>query len=91
VLQDAWQRPPLEGPVYMTMIFELLRPKSVKPERRPWPHVAPDLDKLVRAVSDAMTGIVYRDDAQLVSGTFEKRYGDVPGVQISVTALESSA
>jgi crossover junction endodeoxyribonuclease RusA len=36
----------------------------------------PDLSKLVRAVEDAMTGIVYRDDAQITSILAQKAYMD---------------
>lgn len=52
----------------------------------------PDLSKLVRAVEDAMTGIVYRDDGLIVQyGTMRKRYADrldaVGGVFVKVRAL----
>lgn len=39
------------------------------------PMVMPDLDKLVRAVLDALTGVCYRDDAQVVEITASKVYG----------------
>jgi Holliday junction resolvase RusA-like endonuclease len=87
VLQAAWPMAPLEGPVCVNIVFELLRPASVSARRRPRPSVKPDIDKLARSVLDAMTGIVYRDDAQIVSAQLEKRYGPEPGVHISVTPL----
>jgi len=44
----------------------------------------PDLSKLVRAIEDALTGIVYGDDAQIATyGKIEKAYcerGESPGV-----------
>jgi hypothetical protein len=57
--------------------------------------VKPDLDKLVRAVGDALTGILYRDDAQIVSLNASKRFAGLggdgvleqPGVHLAWLAL----
>lgn len=65
--------PPLETSVRLGLVFWLARPRSVK---RDEPTVKPDLDKLQRAVLDALTGIVYRDDAQVVHIEADKRYCD---------------
>ena len=83
VLQDRWTGPPLEGPVRVHLGFCLLKPPSV-PKKRHFPTVKPDIDKLARAVLDAMTGIVFRDDAQVVSLLAAKRYEAEGGVQIEV-------
>jgi Holliday junction resolvase RusA-like endonuclease len=48
------------------------------------PAVAPDLDKLVRAVSDALTGVCYHDDRQIVEIVASKIYGD----KTSITCRE---
>ena len=74
---------PVPNPVEMTIEFRLARPKTVK---RNLPYVAPDLDKLIRAVLDALTGIAYVDDGQVVSITSSKVYGE-PGVSVSVISL----
>lgn len=81
VLQDKWEGPPLEGPVVVGLTFMLLRPKSVKREQ---PHVKPDLDKLIRAALDAMTGICFKDDAQVTSIFAGKAYDAESGVHIRV-------
>lgn len=54
------------------------------------PIVAPDLDKLVRAVMDACTDAgVWKDDAQVCVIVTAKRYVTTqPGVRISVVALD---
>lgn len=65
--------PPLEGAVTVGVVFWLARPASVKRTR---PTVKPDLDKLVRAILDGLTGVAYRDDAQVVTVSAEKRYCD---------------
>jgi len=47
----------------------------------------PDLDKLVRAVFDALTNVVFKDDSQVVSVFASKRLagpGDTVGVTVEV-------
>lgn len=69
-------------PLFVHLHFRMPRPKTVK---RVHPTVAPDLDKLERAVFDAMTaGGLIRDDALIVSACVNKRYDDAPGVWVSV-------
>lgn len=71
---------PLDGPLTCTLVFSLQAPKTVK---RQHPTTRPDLDKLVRGVFDGMTGILYKDDCQIVALHCSKKYG-VPGVTISL-------
>jgi crossover junction endodeoxyribonuclease RusA len=72
--------------VRVTLAFYLPRPQSLP--KRVTAHVkAPDLDKLTRAVFDALTGVVFHDDAQVVDLVATKRYacaGDPPRVDIRV-------
>ena len=56
----------------INLTFEFIRPKTSK---RKAPNVKPDLDKLTRAVFDALTKSgVYHDDAQVVSLRARKTY-----------------
>lgn len=70
----------LEGPIALTLVFHLTRPKShygkkgLRPSAPQHPAVRPDTTKLVRAVEDALTGIIYRDDAQIVQQLCRKDY-----------------
>jgi crossover junction endodeoxyribonuclease RusA len=57
--------PPLDEPVNVTLDFWLHRPVSA-PRYRRHPDRRPDLDKLTRAVFDALTGVVFTDDARVV-------------------------
>ena len=78
---------PIEGGVAMTLRFYFKRPKSVA-KTRLRPTVKPDLDKLVRGCLDALTGIAYKDDSQVVQFTeISKHYDDVERAEISVWAL----
>lgn len=87
-------RSPLNGPLMLSLSFTVTRPKGhyrtgrnagqLRDSAPDYPTVKPDLLKLARAVEDALTGIVYRDDSQIVDERLHKRYGDRPGVAVTV-------
>lgn len=52
------------------------------------PTIAPDADKLARAVLDGLEGQLYRNDAQIVSMAANKRYGEPARVEIEVSVLD---
>jgi crossover junction endodeoxyribonuclease RusA len=66
------------GPVRLTVAFFLPRPRRLlipKWRTRQPAHVsAPDTDKLLRSVGDALSQVCYRDDAQVVEILAMKRY-----------------
>jgi crossover junction endodeoxyribonuclease RusA len=75
-------------PVRLTALFDMARPVSL-PKRVTAATKKPDLDKLTRAVKDALTGIVWQDDSQVVALTATKQYAvspGRPGVTITVEA-----
>jgi Holliday junction resolvase RusA-like endonuclease len=83
--------PMLRGPVRVQVEFELPRPAS-RPKRDRWPDRRPDLDKLVRASLDSMTGVVFGDDSQVVRLSASKIYGlDELGARIVVEPIEDAA
>ena len=63
-------------PVGLICHFYMPRPKSVTVAQRAQPHVMPDLDKLVRAVGDSLSGIMYKDDALITVLQACKEYAD---------------
>ena len=67
-----------EGPVAVDATFVLARPASA--QKRLWPHVKPDLDKLTRMLLDALTSAqVIRDDALVCELNVRKQYpGMIP-------------
>ncbi len=77
--------PLIEGPLSVTVTFYRARPaghygtgrnaSSLKASAPLLPVTKPDVDKLSRAVLDALTGVVYRDDAQIVDKDVHKRFG----------------
>lgn len=64
------------GAVEVVLFFYMARGKTVK---RDYPTTTPDLDKLCRAALDAMTGVVFKDDSQVIDIHAHKRYADGDG------------
>lgn len=83
-----------DGPCALDLIFYLPRPKR---PRWPWPAVRPDVDKLARAVMDALCPRdpdlrVLAEDSRIVALTAIKHYADndrPAGVHIELTPLEA--
>lgn len=84
---------PWTGPLQIDTTFYLTRPKSL-PKKVVMHTKKPDLDKLVRAVKDALKGIVYVDDSQVCQLQATKDYATgrlVPGVIVLVRHLTETA
>lgn len=74
----------ISSPVYLQATFYFQRPKShfgsgknadvLKTSAPMFHSQTPDLDKLIRCLGDAMAGIVYRDDSQIVSVLATRRW-----------------
>lgn len=48
------------------------------------PTVKPDADNVCKAVCDALNGVAWKDDAQIVNLIFEKHYGAEPCVKVEI-------
>ena len=93
-LDGVWAPRPI--PVSVDIAFFVARPKRL-PKNTITPATRkPDIDKLVRAVLDGMTGVLYQDDSQVVSllaaksycdrcpnGTY--RYAHIPRAEVRIT------
>lgn len=74
-----------EGPLKVSVVFYLNKPKSVK---RKFPCVKPDLDNLQKSLLDGMNGIVFIDDAQIIDVEAKKRYAKkTPSIYIEIEKL----
>lgn len=86
----------IHEPVTVNVLFYFPRPKShyrsgkhageMKPGAPNHCATKPDLDKLLRAIGDAITGIVIRDDCQIVAVAAVKHYGP-PHAEITISPL----
>lgn len=73
-------------PISISLTFYFERPKS---EKKSAIHkvTKPDLDKLLRAVLDGLTGIVYADDGQVCVAECRKLFGSPARLEIQVSTL----
>jgi Holliday junction resolvase RusA-like endonuclease len=79
-------RPLITGPVRLAVVIERVRPAGhfrtgknagkLRDSAPAYPTTKPDLLKLVRAIEDGMSGIVYRDDKQIVEHSLAELYGE---------------
>lgn len=81
----------LTGPVNLQMRVDFPIPASwsMKKQRAAeagqiLPTVKPDSDNIVKAVCDAINGVVWVDDVQVVDLTLKKRYSMQPGVAVRI-------
>lgn len=94
VTESKKHRPsrPLTGAVLVDIEFFFRRPAATK---HAWPIARADVDKLERAVFDALQvkgrcgGCIMVDDGQIVDGRRPKRWGDSDGVRVRVVQLEA--
>ncbi|HJE96552.1 MAG TPA: RusA family crossover junction endodeoxyribonuclease [Ligilactobacillus acidipiscis] len=52
------------------------------------PVVKPDVDNYVKATLDALNGIIWKDDAQIVTLHASKYYSDHPRIEMEVEVLK---
>lgn len=64
---------PFEGPVRLEVHFYFARPKSLK-KSVIQKTTKPDVDKLARSVADSLSGIVFKDDSQIVRLIASKQF-----------------
>ena len=82
--------PLLEGPLAVEFLFQVPRPQGHFGKRGllrsapAFPTVRPDVLKLARAVEDALTGVLYRDDSQIVDELLLKRYGERARLRVTI-------
>jgi Holliday junction resolvase RusA-like endonuclease len=77
-------------PVAVEFTFVRPRPRGhfgaagLRPSAPKFPVTRPDVLKLARAAEDALTGIVWRDDSQIVHETLVKVYGEPERLEVVV-------
>jgi crossover junction endodeoxyribonuclease RusA len=102
----AGGQPPATGPVMVVARFVMVRPaahylpvngrravRELRLDAPKYPAGTPDVDKLARALLDALTSVVIKDDAQVASLMAVKLYETdelAEGVRVRVSSLEET-
>lgn len=91
---QAVGHPCLSGPLYMSIDVGVTIPKSWSKRKQTEaangtlrPTGKPDLDNIIKLVADALNGIVWGDDAQIVAQVATKHYAVFPETVIRVRAV----
>ena len=92
---ERYQGPRFQGAVQLTIRCYAPRPASHQGTKglsklgreTPFPISRPDVLKLARGIEDALTGVAWADDAQIVVEHLEKHYGR-PRVEITIAGVE---
>lgn len=81
-----WNAPVLDRntPVNVWLVFCFIKPRST-PKKVVEKLTKPDLDKLIRPILDAMTGIVWVDDSQVVRIVASKIFTERPGTAVRIS------
>lgn len=82
-------------PLYLIVTAYMSIPKS-KSERvktdmlaqRIRPTKKPDFDNVFKIICDALNGIAYADDTQIVDAQIVKRYSNIPRVEVEIGEIE---
>jgi len=86
----------LEGPIRAVITAYMYIPKSESKKRKKkmleneiLPTKKPDWDNIGKIITDALNGLAYEDDKQIVDARVVKLYGDQPRVEVQLEELEA--
>lgn len=92
--KQAYPLQPIDSAVKVVIDLFLPIPTSFNKRRKQEaiegklrPTKKPDYDNLVKGVQDAMNGICYTDDCQIVDAVISKYYSENPRVEVMVEEL----
>ena len=85
---------PSEQSLEVDIVFYLPIPKSVNKKKRAEmldgkiKHTKkPDIDNLIKSVLDALNGLAYADDSQIIKVAAEKQYSEKPRTEIQISEV----
>lgn len=93
---EAFQGQPTADAVTLAIVFYLPRPKGhlgakgLRPSAPPYHTTKPDCTKMLRAVEDALKGLIWKDDSQVIEQQIRKHYTQgQPGAQVTIHTIEA--
>lgn len=87
---------PSEQPLEIDIVFYMPIPKSYSKKQKAeilsgrLKHTKkPDIDNLIKSVLDALNGLVYADDSQIIKVTAVKRYAETGSTELTIKEGET--
>lgn len=97
--REAYQGELLTGPLAAVFTFYRVRPRGhygsgrnahvLKESAPKYPATKPDALKQARAIEDALTGVLYVDDAQIVREFLAKEWGEPARCEVVIVSPEA--
>ena len=82
---------PLSGPVVVGLWILLMPSKEtarkIKKGIKVYPTIKPDIDNVFKIIADALSGLAFVDDKQIVESDLSKHYADRPMVEVVIKEL----
>jgi Holliday junction resolvase RusA-like endonuclease len=84
----------MQGPIVLTIKCHRGIPKSILSSKKKLgkamsgelrPTTKPDVDNYAKGIKDALKGVIWQDDSQVVSLTVSKHYSITPRVEIEIS------
>ena len=80
---------PIDGPIWLRVMFFMLRPKNhyksripgadrIRPGAPLWHAKKPDISNLVKFVEDSLNGVLWEDDSQIIHIEASKSFANAP-------------
>ena len=83
-----------DEPIFMFVRAFLSVPKSTSKKKRELmlngllvPIKKPDYDNIEKIISDSLNEIAYKDDAQICDALLQKRYSEIPRVEVELHSI----
>jgi len=82
---------PLSGPVVVGLWILLMPSKEtarkIKKGIKVYPTIKPDIDNVFKIIADALSGLAFVDDKQIVESDLSKHYAERPMVEVVIKEL----
>lgn len=92
---EEYGQPRMEGAILLQLDLHFGIPKSRSKGTRERmrqglerPCKRPDIDNCLKSVSDALNGIAYKDDSQIVTAVIQKFWADEPRAVVTIEELD---
>ena len=93
-LQVGHKRFPDDAEILLEVIACFAVPKSTSKTKRELmlnggilPRKKPDYDNIAKIITDALNGVAYKDDSQIVWADIRKKYAKNPCVYVTLTSI----
>lgn len=93
--KSKYKDKPLSGPIRIDIDFYMYIPKNTsekrtraKIAREILPTKKPDWDNMAKSITDALNGIAYEDDKQIVETHIYKYFSDNPRAEVKIAKID---